>query len=248
MPRDGTGSYALPNPDVATGTPISSADENATRDDIATALTGSLARDGQGGMTGNLPMGGNRITGLGAPGANDEAARRRDVGLQWIESVTVSGTPTFIEFALPTGFAEFEFRMNDLGSTVAGATLGFQLSNDGGSSYISGASDYLTGWYGADTGGFSAAAAQALGGLSFGAQLNTAQFRGVLRLTPATAGGIVTRYSCEHVGITNLPALIAATFFGTCQNTTARPNRLRFLFNGATFTTSGTIVMMGVRP
>ncbi len=248
MPRDGTGTYALPNPDVVTGTPISSTDENDTRTDIASALTGSLARDGQGGMTGNLPMGGNRITGMAAPAADSDAARRRDVGLQWIETATVSGTPTYIEFALPTGFAEFEFRMNDLGSTVAGATLGFQLSNNAGSSWLTGATDYLTGWYGANTGGFSAAAAQAFGGLSFVAEGNTAQFRGVLRLTPAVASGIVTRYSCDYVGITDPPSLFAATFFGTCQNSAARPNRLRFFFNGATFITSGTVVMMGVRP
>jgi hypothetical protein len=82
MPRNGTGSYALPNPDVVTGTPISSADENATRADIAAAITGSLARDGQGGMTGNLPMGGFRITGLADAAADTDAVTRQQVVLQ----------------------------------------------------------------------------------------------------------------------------------------------------------------------
>jgi hypothetical protein len=81
MPRNGTGSYALPNPDVVTGTPVSSTDENATRADIAAALTDSLARDGQGGMTGNLPMGGNRITGLANSAAATDAVTQQQVVL-----------------------------------------------------------------------------------------------------------------------------------------------------------------------
>jgi hypothetical protein len=51
MPRDGSGNYTLPagNPFV-TGTTISSTTMNNTLTDIATALTGSLSRSGQGGM------------------------------------------------------------------------------------------------------------------------------------------------------------------------------------------------------
>ena len=65
MSRNGSGVYNLPsgNP-VITGTTISSTWANNTLSDIATALTGSIASDGQTTMTGNLPMGGNKITGL----------------------------------------------------------------------------------------------------------------------------------------------------------------------------------------
>jgi hypothetical protein len=65
MSRNGSGTYSLPagNP-VVTGTPISSTWANTTLSDIATALTGSVASDGQTTMTGNLPMGNNQITGL----------------------------------------------------------------------------------------------------------------------------------------------------------------------------------------
>ena len=51
MPRDGSGNYTLPagNP-VVTGTTVSSTWANATFSDIASALTGSLSRLGQGGM------------------------------------------------------------------------------------------------------------------------------------------------------------------------------------------------------
>jgi hypothetical protein len=65
MSRNGSGTYTLPagNP-VVTGTTISSTWSNNTLTDIATALTGSLAADGQTTATGNLKMGSNRITGL----------------------------------------------------------------------------------------------------------------------------------------------------------------------------------------
>jgi hypothetical protein len=67
MSRNGSGVYNLPagNP-VVTGTTISSTWANNTLTDIATALTGSLAADGQTTATGALQMGNNKITGMGA--------------------------------------------------------------------------------------------------------------------------------------------------------------------------------------
>jgi hypothetical protein len=75
MSRNGTGSYSLPagNP-VTTGTTISSTWANNTLSDIASALTGSVAKDGQTTMTGALPMGGNKITGLANGVASGDAA------------------------------------------------------------------------------------------------------------------------------------------------------------------------------
>jgi parallel beta-helix repeat protein len=65
MSRNGSGTYTLPagNP-VVTGTTISSAWANTTLTDIASALTNSLAADGQTTATGPLQMGNNKITGL----------------------------------------------------------------------------------------------------------------------------------------------------------------------------------------
>jgi len=65
MSRNGSGTYNLPvgNP-VVSGTTISSAWANSTLTDIATALTGSVAADGQTPMTGTLNMSTNRITGV----------------------------------------------------------------------------------------------------------------------------------------------------------------------------------------
>ena len=65
MSRNGSGTYTLPvgNP-VVSGTTITSAWANSTLSDIATALTGSVASDGQTPMSGTLNMGTNRITGV----------------------------------------------------------------------------------------------------------------------------------------------------------------------------------------
>ena len=66
MSRNGSGTYSLPagNP-VVTGTTISSTWANNTLTDMATAITGSIAADGQTPITGALAMGGNDINNAG---------------------------------------------------------------------------------------------------------------------------------------------------------------------------------------
>ena len=66
MSRNGSGTYSLPagNP-VVTGTTISSTWANTTLTDIANALTGSVAADGQTAMTGTLQMSTNNIANAG---------------------------------------------------------------------------------------------------------------------------------------------------------------------------------------
>lgn len=81
MARNGSGTYNLPagNP-VVTGTVISSTWANTTLTDIGTALTNSIAKDGQTTPTANLPMGGYKLTGLGAATASGDAVRYEQVG------------------------------------------------------------------------------------------------------------------------------------------------------------------------
>ena len=77
MSRNGSGTYSLPvgNP-VVTGTTISSTWANNTLTDIANALTGSLAADGQTTASGNLNMGTNRIVNLADPQNAQDAATK----------------------------------------------------------------------------------------------------------------------------------------------------------------------------
>ena len=64
MPRDANGLYSLPLPAVAAGTTITTLWGNTTTQDIAAALTDSLSRTAQGGMSGPLRL----ISGtVGAP-------------------------------------------------------------------------------------------------------------------------------------------------------------------------------------
>lgn len=96
MSRNGSGVYNLPagNP-VVTGTTISSTWANNTLSDIATALTGSVASDGQTTLTGNLKMGSNKITGLATGTLPADA-----VTLAQFQTPTFTGDVTM----LSTGF------------------------------------------------------------------------------------------------------------------------------------------------
>lgn len=68
MSRNGSGLYNLPagNP-VVSGTTITSNWANSTMSDIAAALSGSLASDGQTPATGSLNMANNRIINVTDP-------------------------------------------------------------------------------------------------------------------------------------------------------------------------------------
>lgn len=76
MPRNGSGVYSLPggiNP-VVTQTLITSNWANTTMNDLAAAITASIARDGQSPPTANLPMANFRHTGVSDPTLRNQYA------------------------------------------------------------------------------------------------------------------------------------------------------------------------------
>lgn len=77
MPYNGAGTFTLYSPGnpVVTGTTISSTWANNTLTDLATGLSTALTKDGQTTPTANIPMGGFKLTGLGAGTANGDAIR-----------------------------------------------------------------------------------------------------------------------------------------------------------------------------
>lgn len=104
MPRNGSGTYQLPagNP-VVSGTTISSTVHNNTNTDIGTALTNSLAKDGQTTPTANLPMGSFRHTGVGDASARNQYAvvnQVQDGDYNLVGSV--SGTDTIVGSLAPS--------------------------------------------------------------------------------------------------------------------------------------------------
>ena len=118
MSRNGTGTYSLPagNP-VVTGTTISSTWANNTLTDIATALTGSLAADGQTTATGNLKMGNNRVTGLADGLASTDAATVSQV------TASVAG--------LGTMSTQNANNVAIIGGAIDGTTIGTTTRADG---------------------------------------------------------------------------------------------------------------------
>jgi hypothetical protein len=116
MARNGSGTYNRAVSPYTAGTTITAATVNQEMDDIATALTGSMARDGQSPATANIPMGGFRITGLANAVANTDAAAlgqvidggtawvdlasagTTDIGAQTSNNVRITGTTTITSF------------------------------------------------------------------------------------------------------------------------------------------------------
>ena len=74
MARNGSGSYVNPYPNFVAGTVISSDQVDANNSDIATALTQSIAVDGQSVVTANIPMANKKFTGLAVGSASTDSA------------------------------------------------------------------------------------------------------------------------------------------------------------------------------
>lgn len=104
MPYSGAGVFSLVagNP-VVTGTTISSTWANNTLSDIATGLSTAVCRDGQSTITANIPMGGFKLTGLGAGSAANDSVRLGQVqaGAMFLLG-SVAGTNTITAAASPT--------------------------------------------------------------------------------------------------------------------------------------------------
>lgn len=129
MSRNGSGVYSLPsgNPFV-TGTTISSTTVNTTLSDIATALTASIASDGQTVPTANLPMGSFKHTGTAAATALTDYARADQVQNSAFQTLTgVSGTDTITATlgspSLTAYSAGQTFRFVSVGANTGAVTL-----------------------------------------------------------------------------------------------------------------------------
>jgi hypothetical protein len=155
MSRNGSGVYSLPagNP-VVTGTTISSSWANTTLSDIATALTGSIAADGQTAMTGNLQMGNNKITGLAVATATGDALSYNQAAtvttLTTTGNVTIGGTLTLtggltLNGNVTVGDASTDtLTVNATSTFAAGATFSSTFAANGGTTLGDASGDALT--------------------------------------------------------------------------------------------------------
>lgn len=103
MPRNGSGSYSLPNGPFVPSTVISSTVMNQNLNDLGTALTQSIANDGQTTPVANLPMATFRHTNVGNALARNEyaaAGQVQDSSLLWLTSI--AGTDTITASVVPS--------------------------------------------------------------------------------------------------------------------------------------------------
>ena len=98
MARNGSGSYALPATMAPANTVSSSTTVNSIMNDIATALTDSINIDGTKAFEANQPMGGFKLTGLGAGSAATDSPTLAQVQSGIVSHATaVAGTADAIQ-------------------------------------------------------------------------------------------------------------------------------------------------------
>jgi microcystin-dependent protein len=149
LSRDGSGNYSLPagNP-VTTNTTVSSTWGNNTMNDIAAALTQSVSKDGQTTVTGNIPMGTNKLTGLGAGSVATDSANLGQVAAQafiWCGSaggtanaLTLSPSPAITAYAAGQRFLFSASASNSSSTTVAVSGLTAKAVQNFGSACVGG--------------------------------------------------------------------------------------------------------------
>lgn len=128
MSRDGSGNYSLyaGNP-VVTGATINSTLHNNTMNDIATALTASIAKDGQTVPSADLPMGTYKHTGVGNAAARTQyaaAGQVQDGTLEYLTSVSGADTITATAAVSMAAYAAGQtFRFIAAGANTGAVTI-----------------------------------------------------------------------------------------------------------------------------
>jgi hypothetical protein len=109
MSFNGSGTFQIntAGQPVVAGTVITATAFNALTADLATGLSTCVTKDGQTTVTANLPMGGNKLTGLGAGTLGTDSARLSQVqggvtsllGVSGIDTISGSGSPQVTSYA-----------------------------------------------------------------------------------------------------------------------------------------------------
>ena len=94
MSYNGSGVYVLPGAQLVNGEIVSASENNAFRNDVATALNTAWTRDGQAPATANIPMASHKLTGLAAGAEAGDSVRYEQVtSAVDITGGTIDGTP-----------------------------------------------------------------------------------------------------------------------------------------------------------
>jgi hypothetical protein len=104
MSFNGTGTFVINSSGqpVVSSTVISATVFNALTADLATGLSTCITKDGQTTPTNNIPMGGFKLTGLGAGTVGTDAVRLSQLQAGTAQLLAVSGTDTLTALGTPT--------------------------------------------------------------------------------------------------------------------------------------------------
>lgn len=132
MARNGSGTYNRPVSDYVFNTVISETDVNTEMDQIATALSDSIAKDGQTNPTANLPMATYKHTGVGNASARDQYAAAGQVqDSSFIDCGTAGGTKnalTLTPSPAITAYASGQTFRFKAGSTASDSSVTVAIS------------------------------------------------------------------------------------------------------------------------
>jgi len=151
LARDGNGNYSNPYPDFVSGTVISSTEVDANNSAIATALTQSIAVDGQSVVTADLPMAGNKHTVVDAASGKTVRAEYASAAVvqdgDLTELVSVGGTadvitagtvPAITAYAAGQRFAFVVGGTNTTGVTINVSSVGAKAIQKLGAALVAG--------------------------------------------------------------------------------------------------------------
>ena len=149
MARNGSGTFSNPYPNFVSGTVISSTQVDANNSDIATALTQSIAVDGQSTVTANLPMNAKKLTGLAVGAAATDSlnlGQAQAEAMVWCgtaggsaNAITLSPTPAITAYAAGQRFVwKASGSVNTGATTVAISGLGAIALQDSGAALVAG--------------------------------------------------------------------------------------------------------------
>ena len=148
MPYNGSGTFAPPpaNYPAVALTPITSANRNAVDADFATGLTTAITTDGQTTVTANIPLGGYKLTGVGAATARTDAASLASLqdgtGVYvatvggTVDVVTLTVTPAITAYAAGQTFRFIAAGANTTSVTVNVSGLGAKALTKNGSTAL----------------------------------------------------------------------------------------------------------------
>lgn len=128
MPFNGSGSASLAGTDAVANALIESANRNTRDNDIASMLSNTLCKDGQSTPTANIPLGGYKLTGVGAATARTDAASLANIqDGTGVYVATVGGTADVITLTPSPAIAAYAagqtFRFLASGANTTNVTV-----------------------------------------------------------------------------------------------------------------------------